>query len=662
METIFSLLFSAAIWFACLYLPGWCWSPWLLATERTSNGAQLPARLFVEVAVSTAATSWIGFVLLEAGFFSSGALVAALTVVSALGWVLSRGECRLPYGRTNFVFVLVAIVMVPFFFPPYHARMGSSDATGYLAAGIHVAQSGTLVVHDPTVTLMEPDLRRAFFPSVAFDRGSPPYLRLEGGYILRSLDSGDVLPAFHHGIVPWVALAVATIGEARAEWVFSAFGVLSCVAVWAAATTLGLGRRFSALALLATASQAPFLFYARFPMPEVPASFFLWSGVALSGCVKQPRLLTLAGFLLGCAGLLRMENAFFAAAAVIALLAMRPTKELVPLILGTLVLTAHAITHAALWRTHYWGNLRGFFLAHWEVFPAFLLAFLTAYALGSRSRARGALLAWVAKAWFPCAVIGLVIYSWHFGPYDPWRLLLYWCGPIPVLAGFVALGVAGIISDKLATHLTAWLTAFAAAVFLLAPNATPVDLWVVRRLVPIVLPGLALLAWLAVAACLRRFPVRKQPLVVGIIIAAWFTSSVLPLWRILRQPYYASARTHEAMLTESLASPCVALVHGSVAPLSFPPLVWAKRSCPIFYFRTAPQWELVELLVALHQQPAAVYLITPADQSELPRTNAVGRWVPLLTYTFPLASPFLSPDDALPWKEVGLSVYRWVPP
>lgn len=662
METIFSLLFSAAIWFACLYLPGWCWSPWLLAKKQTGNGAKLPARLFVEVALSAAATSWIGFVLLEAGLFFPGALVAALAAVSALGWVLSRGECRLPYGRTDFGFLLVAVVVVPFFFPPYHARIGSSDATGYLAAGIHVARSGTLVVHDPTVMLMEPDLRRAFFPSVAFDRGSPPYLRLEGGYILRSLDSGDVLPAFHHGIVPWVALAVATIGEGRAEWVFSAFGVLSCVALWAAATTLGLGARFSALALLATASQAPFFFYARFPMPEVPASFFIWSGVALSGYMEQRRLLMLAGFLLGCAGLLRIENAFFAAAAVIALLAMRPTKELVPLILGTLAPTGHAIAHAALWRTHYWGNLTGFFVAHWEVFPAILLAFLAAYALGSRSRAGGAFLAWVAKAWFPCTVIGLVIYSLSFGPSDPWRLLLHWCGPIPVLAGFVSLGVAGIISDKLATHLTAWLTAFAAAVFLIAPNATPVDLWVLRRLVPIVLPWLSLLAWFAVATCSGRFTLTKRRMVLAIMIAAWFTSSAPPLWRILHLPYYASARTHEAMLTETLTSPCVALVHGSVAPLSFPPLLWAKRGCPIFYVRTAPRWELAELLVALRQQQGAVYLITPADQSELPRTNAVGRWVPLLTYTFPLASPFFAPDDTLAWKEVGLSVYRWVPP
>jgi len=662
LETIFALLFSAAIWFACLYLPGWCWSPWLLAKKQTGNGAKLPARLFVEVAVSVAATSWTGFALLEAGLFSPGALVAALAAVSALGWILSRGESRLPYSRTDLAFLLVAIVMVPFFFPPYHARVGSSDATGYLAAGIHVARSGSLVVHDPTVTLMEPDLRRAFFPSVAFDRGSPPYLRLEGGYILRSLDAGDVLPAFHHGIVPWVALAVATMGEARAEWVFSAFGVLSCVAVWAAATTLGLGRRFSALPLLATASQAPFFFYARFPMPEVPASFFLWSGVALCACVKQRRLLTLAGFLLGCAGLLRMENAFFAAAAVIALLATRPTKELVPLILGTLVLAAHALAHAALWRTHYWGNLTGFFSAHWEVFPAILLALLTAYALGSRSRAEGALLPWVPKVWFPGAVTGLVAYSLYFGPSDPWRLLLHWCGAIPVLAGFVALGMAGTISDKLATHLTAWLTAFAGAVFLLAPNATPVDLWVVRRLVPVVLPGLSLLAWLAVAACLRRLTVATKRLVVGILIAAWFTSSVPPLWRILRQPYYASARTHEAVLTETLTSPCVALVHGSVAPLSFPPLLWAKRGCPIFYFRTEARWELVELLLALRQQPGAVYLITPADQSALPPATAPGRWIPLHTYTFPLASPFFSTDETLTWKEVRLSAYRWVPP
>ena len=77
--------------------------------------------------------------------------------------------------------------------------LSAGDSTGYLASGVQLARHGTLVMHDPTLAHLSVDLEAR----VVSERG--PGARCDhrtcgssGSFILRSLDSDEVLPAFHH--------------------------------------------------------------------------------------------------------------------------------------------------------------------------------------------------------------------------------------------------------------------------------------------------------------------------------------------------------------------------------------------------------------------------------------------------------------------------------
>src|SRR5262249_34555328 len=150
---------------------------------------------------------------------------------------------------------------------------------GYLASGVHLSRHGTLVIHDPTVGKLSPDLKRALFPSAVADRGSPPYVRLMGSMVLSNLDSDEVLSAFHHLIAVWIAVFHGLAGATGAAWVIPLFAGLS---IWSivefAAYTMGWLPGTIALGLLLFLS--PQYWYSRFLMPEVPGQFFVWAGLA----------------------------------------------------------------------------------------------------------------------------------------------------------------------------------------------------------------------------------------------------------------------------------------------------------------------------------------------------------------------------------------------
>ncbi len=647
------------------YLPGRAWSPWIFAA-----GATVPLRLpvlLVEVTWSAVAATWVGFLLAEAGRWSLLTFTLVMSGIAVFGWRLSQGKIRPSYGRGDVWLLAFGLAMACWLLPPLEARFASGDASGYLAAGIHVARSGSLEVTDDTVPLLDIDLRRILFPSVAADRGSPPYSRLEGGYILRSLDGAQVLPAFHHGILPWVALTISIFGPDRAEWIFGVFGVLALVAILAAARACQLPPIPSLVAASLAAAQPALFFYCRFPMPEMASAFFLWCGVALTaGSSTNARLAAIAGLALGCAALIRLENAFLVCVGLLLTALLSPQERFRHVLAPAFILSSHALLHAYFWRTHYWGNLTKFLTIETTgvrmvsmAGVAVLLFSATQWAsgkIGQRARPFG-------RALFLALAVGLIgISQFSLRGGNEWALLWTWSGGLFLPLGLIGLFATLTFPRPAAPTLASSLVILSGVVFFLGPQATPVDFWVLRRAVVVLLPGLCLLLVLGTWNLCRSLPAlgRHVSFAGIVILATWGATTKLAT--VVERPYYAGALLHLKTLQSSLTPGAVLLLHGSIAPLSIGPLLWAVNESPVYYVANPQDWIVSDLLSAFASKGKTIYFVSPSEQA--PYTPATqGSWRPYLRYRFSLASPFLaSPSEDLLWKETDLSIYRWEAP
>ncbi|MCX8073406.1 MAG: hypothetical protein N3C12_13285 [Candidatus Binatia bacterium] len=660
----------AGLWGAlCLYIPGRAWSAWLYGHVPLSRTAASP--LFFEVTASVVATTWVGFFLLEAGAWSPITLATTLSMLSVLGFWLSRGHSRPRYCREDAQLIGLAAILCCWLFPPLEARFSAGDATGYIAAGIHAARAGGFAFSDPTIGLIDIDLRRALFPSVAADRGSPPYLRLEGGYVLRSLDGDALLPAFHHGIVPWVALAASVLEMDQVEWIFVVFGVLAFAAIFATARSLGAPPLLSLGAAALAATQPALFFYARFPMPEMPAAFFLWAGVAMAGySAASGRLTALASLTLGCAALLRLENAFLVIVALAFCAAFVPgVSNKRALLLPAFLLSIQALLHAYLWRTHYWGNLLNLLRTHQIAIAGILagcVAMLLAARRSDRWRNTSMPLCEARTVFAGLVVLALVstgfLQAWvRHG--TEWDLLRAASGGFLAPFGLFSLLLAAVRAPlRVPQVLFVILTLEAAVIFFLAPNATPVSFWVVRRAVPLLLPGLCLALVAAVVSCTSRMQRSRQLLLTGAIMvtALWTQYGALSL--LLRQHYFAGGRLHFKMLEGSLMPHSILIMSGRLAPLSFAPLLWATTQSPVYYVGNPQNWLFSDLVRTLAAAGRPIYLVQPSHLPVHSPSGKSGHWLPQLRYAFSTTSPFhqARPEDGA-WQDVDLSVYRWSP-
>ncbi|GIW45847.1 MAG: hypothetical protein KatS3mg077_3129 [Candidatus Binatia bacterium] len=650
----------------CFYLPGRAWSPWFFS--KAGGDPTGPPTLFVELVASVVATTCLGLLLAEMGWWSPRVLALGLLVLTALGFFVSRKHPHGGYGRHDGMLVLVLLVIGCWLLPPYSARFFAADATGYLAASIHLRRSGSLVIRDSTVPSLDVDLRRVLFPSVAADRGSPPYLRLEGGYVLRSLDGDEVLPAFHHGVAPWGALAASLLGEDAIEWIFGLFGILALGALFRAASAVGLPTALAMGTVLLAATHPVVFFYARFAMPEMAAAFFLWSGVALLGHRgTAARLTALASAALGCAALLRLENAFFVPCGLLWLALKRRATCRASLLGPGLALCTYALAHTFIWRTHYWGNLVNFaFASDAGLASVLVIAAFSALYLWVRWPSREAT-AFVHRATAVVLVgvvlVALIAAQFHLRGGREWALMQAWSGWMFLPGGLLGIAMSTVIPPTDSRKLVLCFVLLSALVFFLVPNATPVDLWVLRRATPLLIPGLCLGLSVGAQVLWQAGGHRLARAVVPILFVVVLVTQLGRLLPLAQQPYYASGSRHLRVIDGALAPESVLMVHSAIAPMSFPPLLWALGERPLFYVSNPLDWTATELLHTLEASGKSIYFLQPSERPLYANPNARGLWRPQLRYKFAVASPFLLSlaGKQVPLHEVELSVYRWIP-
>jgi hypothetical protein len=568
------------------------------------------SRLFREVLLSACCTSWIGFVLAELSVYSLPALLGCVAVVSGGAALLGRGRRSSPYRAADLVGLAIVALTWLWLSPPLDTRILGSDSAGYLAAGVHLSRHGSLIFHDPTVPMLPRKLRVALFPSVTPILWLPPYLRLLGSLILRSFDTDEVLPAFHHLLTVWVAVFHGLAGSAAAQWAITLFGGLS---VWAmvefAAVTRGPLTAIIFFALLSLSAVQSW--YSRFIMPEIPAQFFLWGGLA---CVSfwrgtQRRAdAILAGLAFGVAGLMRIENAGFLFVALLVGLCFTegPLRTQRLWLFGcAAAVWVHAGVHLFVFRTHYLGILRSLVPETVAVFTGagwpriIVLAACVA-----------ALLVWQYRRGFsarrslaPLGALALCVSLWGEWQHG-WSgldLLAAYIGVPTLIAGGVGLAVwaAQIDRSDVAGAVGGTAVALALVQFLVAPHATPVPIWMVRRAATIVLPALCLGVAVLCDTVARRWHWSVAALLVGLAGAG----QARPFAQLRWTPYYQDGLRHVQAVAAMLPPRACLFFDVPLTAWGFGPALWAERDLPAYYLSRYDPALILRMVRALDGLP-----------------------------------------------------------
>jgi hypothetical protein len=405
--------------------------------------------------------------------------------------------------------------------PPFETIIMASDASFYFNTGVHLARHGSISVPDPLLAELGPQERAALFPRNL----TGGYARVPGGLLLPSLDTNIVRPTFSHVLPVWIALFYGVGGLEACGLVATVFAALSLWTIFLfAAETRGNWAAVVAATLVGTSFGE--FWFGRFLMPEILAQFFLWAGLLsflLWWRYESPPAAALAALSLGIAGLTRIEYLLcvpLAVALVFGLAAERPRgARLFAVLYGALLV--HGLAHLALVPTHYRDVIGTRVLTLWSTLPhlgplgmaagAIVMAALVFLVTRLRDDVRSLR---VRRA---AALLAATVYAVAFAQVSEFKAAasFAWLASTsswPLLAtagiGLVLWTWESVREDRsLALPLILFLVA--GAPFLYDAHVTPIQLWAVRRFVPVVVPFACLLAATALGWGHRRFVPRR---------------------------------------------------------------------------------------------------------------------------------------------------------
>lgn len=227
------------------------------------------AKVLLVVALSASLASLVTLFLAEAGFFRVWLLDLILGAVAVAVHILFGNTHRPVFlgARPREVLVVAALVAVgvALFFMPFEVVMGDGDPGYNFNMGYHLAHTGEMTIHDPSVPAMSDMELRTFFQKdvVQF---LPFHLRVR--------ETGRIQPLLYHMLPAWIGLFIAVMGTWGGFFVVPVFMLLSVLAVYA------LVRRYTGVfgaAAAALLMEMCFLvvYFARLPISEAGCGFFM---------------------------------------------------------------------------------------------------------------------------------------------------------------------------------------------------------------------------------------------------------------------------------------------------------------------------------------------------------------------------------------------------
>ena len=505
------------------------------AESRGGSSAAWLERWFLRIALGVGAVAWIALLLAELGQFHLS-LLAALVAAGIIGLVVQtrlvrRERAARPSARIGAksvaAFLAVTVVGAALYFPAYDSVVFGDDASVYLSFGRKIAETGRLVFDDPLLREIPADAREDLFLNRQPRDMTGRYARFPGGFLIADIADPDVTAGFSPLFPVLTAVFYEAVPARGAPAVTPLFAVLSLGGLFLVGASIG-GIRTGLLAAVLLGVSLPQIWFAKYPVPDIVAQFFVVSGLlALLAAFRddRPWLAAAAGGLFGMACFAKVDMIVLLTVTLTAFAAWRLLSRpaggercVTYLFAASGVMLAHNLLHYLLFPSHYTRYVEELIttsylfrlLAMSPVLVALFVAAVLAFAglAVGVARWRGMTGAAARQAGGFVLVGLLAAYAVNYVATNPGRfpdtiLWLSWYMSWPVLVlCVIALvwllrsGRAGQVNQGLSFLLL--LLAVVSLHYLYDPLEDGDHIWSMRRFVPVVLPGLLLI--LATAA------------------------------------------------------------------------------------------------------------------------------------------------------------------
>ena len=252
--------------------------PWFDRDRRAALDAE--ERAFWAVVISLAVSLSAALVLASAHRYSFRHLILADIAVAGLSILTARG--RLALGRAapavswSAAIPLLLIVFAMWrFFPTAEYIIGGKDPGVYMNEGIQIAQRGGLVIRDPVVASVPPFARGLFFP--AYGQTAYDSLRFMGFFITH-VDTGEVVGQFPHLFPASIAIGYGINGLSGARQATAVWAILGVLAVYFTGVRI-LGRSAAAAAATLLTLNVIQVWFAKYPNSEVVMQALLFAAL-----------------------------------------------------------------------------------------------------------------------------------------------------------------------------------------------------------------------------------------------------------------------------------------------------------------------------------------------------------------------------------------------
>jgi hypothetical protein len=432
---------------------------------------------------------------------------AVLTIVPALLW--RRGLRLGPAAPKPGASALLPLALVIFalwrFLPAAEYIMGGKDPGVYVNEGISLHRTGTIFRHDAIVAAVPATVKDLFFLDYPPTEYYGPRFM---GVFLNDPNTGEVIAQFPHFLPASMTLGYEIGGLRGATTTVVVWAVLGLLAVYFFGVRLaGRGPAFFAcVLLLLNVIEA---WYGRYPNAEVVMQTLVFAGLLSFSYATRDgdRYFGWITGVLGAALIFLRFDAYLAIAAFAGAAALLwiVERRWVGWGAGLLVAAASAIG----WR-YYSGPMRAYYWQYSENLPTIdtgllfvAAAIVVTLLVGAARRWIGPYIRIIAPAALSVSLAGLAIYALFFrraggrltedNAYSlrAFRdLFVYWPALLTAMAGFGLLAWKRFWRDPAFFLMVAAFCTF----FFYKIRVPPEQFWIARRYLPVILPGLLLLA------------------------------------------------------------------------------------------------------------------------------------------------------------------------
>jgi len=337
-----------------------------LLGKRERDALRLDETLFLSVAVSVMAASWVGLVLAELGRFSLVGAATILGAASLAALVLGRRRLVAPFphaGSATDVVPAMIVLLLAFGLQarPSEYLLGGRDPGTYIGAMGLIARTGGIVYTDPAVlSIPKQDVELFYRNPASPDFNWGRFM----GFPLERPETGRVFPEFFHLFPAFGAFLFQAMGVRGALATPPVFGILGTLGFFLAMRRL-FGDATALLGALLLASNVVQVWFARYPVSEPVSQFLVFVALlALSHWEERasPLFGALFGIALGLSLLVRIDSVLLLTPLALYLLIRRahgdlPWRRAAAALVPLAALLAHAGLHAALFARKYIDNI-----------------------------------------------------------------------------------------------------------------------------------------------------------------------------------------------------------------------------------------------------------------------------------------------------------------